>query len=243
MNLPKLTRSFHKWLSLFVGIQVLAWAAGGFVMSYFPIAKVRGEYLINNAPEAPITNDEIKTPPQDILAMHATNGAGVRAIKVKRSLGRMVYELFKIDGTLDMIDANTGEMLSPIPRELAMAYAQHDFTGQGKPVSVQFLIATNTEYHKAVPVWRIDFDNEENTHLYVSPRNGEILARRTDTWRLYDFFWMLHIMDYKNRSDFNHPLLIGAAALAVIMVISGILLIFTSFRARDFGLIRNSNNR
>lgn len=37
MPVSKLVRAVHKWVSLFVGIQVLAWVVGGFVMSYFPI--------------------------------------------------------------------------------------------------------------------------------------------------------------------------------------------------------------
>ncbi|MEK7729860.1 MAG: hypothetical protein AAB354_15740, partial [candidate division KSB1 bacterium] len=51
MALSKLTRALHKWLSLFVGLQVLAWVVGGLVMSYFPIEKVRSEHLSNAAPE------------------------------------------------------------------------------------------------------------------------------------------------------------------------------------------------
>ena len=43
-------------------------------------------------------------------------------------------------------------------------------------------------------------------------------------------------MDYQKRSDFNNPLLLGAAALSVFMALSGLFLIFTSFRKRDFGL-------
>jgi hypothetical protein len=34
---------------------------------------------------------------------------------------------------------------------------------------------------------------------------------RTGTWRLYDFFWSLHIMDWKNHEDFNTPWLLGFA--------------------------------
>jgi len=45
---------------------------------------------------------------------------------------------------------------------------------------------------------------------------------------------MLHIMDYRNRIDFNHPLLVGAAILAISLTISGVVLIFKSFNRQDF---------
>lgn len=33
--------------------------------------------------------------------------------------------------------------------------------------------------------------------------------------------WSLHIMDYGQRDDFNHPLLVAFASLGVITVLSG----------------------
>lgn len=34
-----------------------------------------------------------------------------------------------------------------------------------------------------------------------------------DRWRVFDFLWMLHIIDFDSRDDFNHPLLQIASAL------------------------------
>jgi hypothetical protein len=39
--------------------------------------------------------------------------------------------------------------------------------------------------------------------VFVAVDTGKITAVRTGTWRLYDFFWSLHIMDWKNHEDFN----------------------------------------
>jgi len=53
---------------------------------------------------------------------------------------------------------------------------------------------------------------------------GEVTARRNDTWRVYDFLWGLHIMDYRGREDFRHELLIVAAVVAVLTATSGLVL-------------------
>jgi uncharacterized iron-regulated membrane protein len=83
----------------------------------------------------------------------------------------------------------------------------------------------STEYRGRLPVWRVDFDDEAVTTLYVAPDNGEVITRRNRVWRIYDFAWMLHIMDYRERTDFNHPLLVWASALALLVALSGVYLI------------------
>jgi len=70
-----------------------------------------------------------------------------------------------------------------------------------------------------------------HTTLYVSPQTGEVVARRNDLWRAFDFVWMLHIMDYDEREDFNHPLLIATAATALLFVLSGLGMLGYSFIA------------
>jgi hypothetical protein len=37
--------------------------------------------------------------------------------------------------------------------------------------------------------------------------------------------WALHIMDYRERENFNHPLLIAVTALALVMTIFGLVLL------------------
>jgi uncharacterized iron-regulated membrane protein len=222
----------HKWVGLIVGIQVLLWTASGFIMSFFPIEKVRGENEMNREPEPPFTLAEVGIDIRDLFA--SNDHAALQRVTLRRALGRLVYELEDASGRIQMIDAESGQLMSPLSDSLAAAFARRDFTGEGEPIAVQWVEATTSEYRKKVPVWRVDFNNDLQTAIYVSPENGEILARRNTIWRLYDFFWMLHIMDYKNRTDFNHPLLVGAAVLAFTVSLTGVLLLFTSFRKRDF---------
>ena len=58
------------------------------------------------------------------------------------------------------------------------------------------------------------------------------MARRNDWWRLFDVVWMLHIMDYDTRDDFNHPLLIVSAATALLFALSGVVLLTLSLLPR-----------
>lgn len=80
----------------------------------------------------------------------------------------------------------------------------------------------------------------EDTRLYVSPDEGRIVARRTERWRIFDFFWMLHIMDYEERTDFNNPLVIFASVIGLIAAFSGVALLYYRFGKRDFSWLRRS---
>ena len=41
----------------------------------------------------------------------------------------------------------------------------------------------------------------DGTHFYVDAGSGEVVARRTRFWRVYDFMWGLHIMDLQGREE------------------------------------------
>ena len=75
------------------------------------------------------------------------------------------------------------------------------------------------------PVWRIEFSDALDTRIYVSAETGAIEARRNEVWRLYDFFWMLHIMDYKEREDFNNLPLKIFAVTGTLFALTGIYLV------------------
>jgi hypothetical protein len=81
-----------------------------------------------------------------------------------------------------------------------------------------------------LPAWRVDF--EDGVSIYLDPMSAKVNAVRTPIWRTYDFLWMLHIMDYDERSDFNHPLLIAAALLGFLTSLTGLVLTWYAWKPR-----------
>jgi uncharacterized iron-regulated membrane protein len=75
----------------------------------------------------------------------------------------------------------------------------------------------------------VQFNDPEGLRIYVSPTTGKVVARRTNTWRVYDFLWSLHIMDYREHEDFNHPLLIACAAGLLVLALTGCVLLWRRF--------------
>ncbi|NVK21177.1 MAG: PepSY domain-containing protein [Kangiellaceae bacterium] len=218
-------RKFHKWLGLIIGLQLLLWTMGGVVMSFFDIEKVRGE--VNIAKQQVINLEQ----PINISAQELLQRLDFvpTSIELKGWMGNLVWAA-KSKQHYQLVDAQTGEMITPLNEDQARQVAEADFAGKGEIAQVVLLDEEGIKEFGEVrgrkaPLWQMQFNDEDNTRIYVSAEKGSLVARRNDTWRFYDFFWMLHIMDYKERSDFNHPLLIIAALLALFMSLSGLYLV------------------
>ena len=119
----------------------------------------------------------------------------------------------------------------------ARRLAAGSYTGDGAPISARLLAQAPAETGKDGPLWRVDFDDAERTTFYLSPDSGEVVSRRSGVWRFYDFFWRLHIMNFGDGENFNHPLLIFTTVLAFTVVLSGFVLLWIRL-ARDWARSR-----
>ena len=220
MIFKEIVRRLHLWAGLLLGVQIILWMLSGVVMTWFHISLVRGETSAFSAP-----------PPELRAIAYASPGGviaqadGATSVRLRMFLNRPVYEVRAV-GEPALFDASTGERISPITEEMARAVATQDYVGEGEIVAVALMSEPPHEYRGATPVWRADFDDALTTRLYISPSTGAVAARRNDVWRLYDFFWMLHIMDYGERENFNNPLVKAAAAAGLVFSLSGLVMLF-----------------
>lgn len=217
------TVRIHKWVALVVGVQIVLWVMGGVVMSVIPIERVRGEHNISEAAGTPID-------PSSVIAIGQAAEAAFPNIPVNTAhlqiwQGQPVWNVVVADGRSRLVDAVTGEVITPISRERAVEIAVADYAGDPEISAIEYFEDATWESRRPGPAWRVSFDDGEGTRIYVSPESGLVTARRNDAWRFYDFFWMLHIMDYDERENFNNPLLITAALLALLTVLAGLLLL------------------
>ena len=112
------------------------------------------------------------------------------------------------------MDARTGAVL-PVARDEAEATARRDQRDAPEVVEASLVRRdAPIEYRdKPLPAWRVLLGDRAGTAVWIDARTGEITARRNERWRQYDFLWSLHIMDYRGRESFHHPLLIIAASI------------------------------
>lgn len=212
--------TIHKWIGLVVGLQVLAWMASGFFMTFVPIEQVRSEHNIRKVEPLDLRNDLANLAPSAV-AQRLTGR--LTRLELGEMLGRPVWRA-DIDGKPGaLLDARSGVVLSPLGEGDARAIAEADFAGAADIQSATLIVRDPPiEYRGVLPVWQILFDDEADTHLYVSPTTGKVVARRSGLWRVYDFLWSLHIMDYQTRDNFNNWLVIAASAAGFVLTVTGI---------------------
>ncbi|RAK62491.1 PepSY domain-containing protein [Phenylobacterium kunshanense] len=223
----------HKWLALVVGLQVLGWVLGGLVMTAIPIQTVRGEHHVAKFRPDPLPAEGV----MGYAVAAATLGVEPVEAALKSTLRGPMWVLKDADGRSHVVDARTGRHPAPLPAAEARLLAGVQYQGAGRPTTVRWFAEAPEETGKSGPLWRVDFDDAEKTSFYVSPETGEVVSRRSDVWRLYDLFWRIHILDFRDGDDFNHPVLIGLAALTLPVVVTGLILLWIRL-ARDLRMLR-----
>ncbi|WP_268796159.1 PepSY domain-containing protein [Sphingomonas sp. Leaf28] len=230
----------HRWLALIIGVQLLLWFSSGLLMSILPIERVRGEYLVARESTTMLGSAQEFASPASVLG--AAPGP-VLELRYTTLLGQPVAELTMANGTVRMHDARSGLPMPRIDAPFAMRVARAAYRGPGAPVASVVLARTrSTEFRGKLPVWRVQFEDAETTRVFVSPENGRIVGVRTGTWRLYDFFWGLHIMDWKNHEDFNTPWMMAFAAGGLALAVAGVVLLYMRWPRRKQRKIQGVRN-
>lgn len=222
----------HKWIGLIVGLQILAWVVSGLFMTWFPIAQVRNEHLIREAPPRTVQQSVDLTTATDALAKMSIAISRLELVDVA---GRWMWRIDSNGKPHALMDVATGQVISPLNEAAARDIATADYAGQGKIVSAALIEKdAPIEYRSTLPVWRIVFDDADETHLYIQPLTGKVAARRSGLWRMYDFLWSLHIMDYTERDNFNNWPVVIMSLLGLVLTVSGIGILVYRFWPKSF---------
>ena len=233
MSAAGLSAKIHKWLALLMAIQILFWFVSGLFFALFPIEQVRSEHMKAEAPAAPLPFD---TAADGLLRLGSAGVTGEK-IEIRMLLGHAVALIQPHGGRPALYDLATGQRVSPLSMNAATRIAEADHAGSAHAARVERVLENSPEYRFALPAWRIDFDDGANRSLYVAADTGAVTARRSTLWRVYDFLWGLHLMDWRGHENFNSPLLVIATALSLVVVVTGIIMLpsrlgFTAWRRR-----------
>ena len=222
-------RRWHVWLGWLVGLPFLFWTVSGLVMVAKPIEEVRGEHLVS--PPKPISVGGTLVAPQ-------VEGRQVLAVTLVPRADGPRWEIDFADGEKRLADPGTGRLLPRLGAADAGKELMARYIGTAKIAEVSRVDADAPplEFRRAVDAWRIRMSDD--THFYIDGGSGEIIARRTSWWRIYDFMWGLHIMDLQGREDTHNPWVVSFAALSLGMVILAFMLLPLTIRRKNG---RNSN--
>ena len=222
---------WHIWLGWLVGVPLLLWTLSGLFMVSQPIETVRGEHLRADVP-AIVTPENPPVFPRIDSSVRA-----VRAVELIQRPSGTQWIIRYADGGGRRASIETGAYLPfRLTSAEAAQIAEAAYAGDHSLSQMQLFDADANpmDLRRNRPAWQARFGDSH--HVYVDAETGDVLAVRTGLWRAFDFMWGLHIMDLESRSDTSHPLLIGFAALAFLMVLLGLIVLpwrYLKRRRRD----------
>ena len=221
----RLMRLLHKWLSLVVGLQLLLWTVSGLAFAWLEHDAVTAHESLR-VPETRVLDGAVAAlEPAALLARHASPPP--LDVTLLSLATEWVYRIQTAE-RVELRRAADGTAFA-ITEPLVRVLADARYVGTGNLQQIILRQPPVQEARDAGPVWEASYDDHARTALYFSAEDGRFVAARNDTWRLFDFFWMLHTMDFRGRDDFNNPLVIFFTTGALWVGLTGVLLFLQVF--------------
>ena len=210
-----LVRKTHKYLSILISIQLLLWTISGIYFAFNQIELVRGEqYRLPQAFSVDLSKVNL------VLD-------SVKSIQVARRFGEEILIVRKETGTEYLnLEGVALEKLSKT-QATSIVSAVTSLT----PLAVEEISdpEPGSEYRgRNLPLFKVITQDQENDEInvYIDAISGQVVAIRSEQWRLWDLMWGLHIMDWETRDEINNWLLKLFSVLALISSLTGVFIFF-----------------
>ena len=210
-----LVRKTHKYLSILISIQLLLWTISGIYFAFNQIELVRGE--------------QYRLPQVFSVDLSKVNVFldSVKSIQVARRFGEEILIVRKEAGT-EYLNLE-GVALEKLSREQAISIVSS--VTSLTPLAAEEINdpEPGSEYRgRNLPLFKVITQDQENDEInvYVDAISGQVVAIRSEQWRLWDLMWGLHIMDWETRDEINNWLLKLFSVLALISSLTGVFIFF-----------------
>jgi uncharacterized iron-regulated membrane protein len=222
----KLARKYHKWLMLLVGLQFFIWGISGLYMVTMNIHYIHGESLLKTTQ----SSDELALENVNVDLNHiVTQYPSATNIELTKLLGNPIVKLtMGSNNIIILLDPETGKVVPNITSTIAKQIAKNKYAFNHDISSVQ-LIEFDPPAELAVrhlPVWQVNFDHFSNPTFYISKYSGQVVTKRHHYWRIFDWMWRFHIMDYDDGENVANWFLFVVALLGIISTFAGLILTY-----------------
>ena len=208
----------HIWLGWLIGIPLLIWTATGLWMVSRPIDEVRGVQLKAEPPTLVLDG-------KPVLPNLPSDHGPPLSLRLQQQWDGLVWIAIFAHGHEMRASAGDGKWLPPIKEEDAREFARRWYKPKADIISARHSPADKPplDLRKERPAWGVTFS--DGARVYIDADTGDLLAIRSQQWRVFDFMWGLHIMDLETREETSHPVLIVFAALATISIFLALILL------------------
>ena len=210
-----LVRKTHRYLSILISIQLLLWTISGIYFAFNQIELVRGEQY--RLPQVfSIDLSKINLVLDSVKSIQVARRFGEEILIVRKEAGT---EYLNLEG--DALEKLSGEQAANIVSSVTSL----------TPLSAKEINEPEpgSEYRgRNLPLYKVATKDQENKQInvYVDAISGQVVAIRSEQWRLWDLMWGLHIMDWETRDEINNWLLKLFSVLALISSLTGVFIFF-----------------
>lgn len=226
-------RKSHRWLGLVLGVQFFFWTIGGLYFSWTNIDDIHGDGQRRPVPH--LQGNVRLAAPELALAGGADSIHSLQLVNVLNKPYYFISYSSKGQKQQVLADAQTGKPRGPITREEAVQISRLHFNGDPKVEKVEYLTSTHGHHEyreKPLPAWAVSFRKPSPTTVYISAGIGRVESFRNNQWRVFDFLWMMHTMDYKERDNINNWLLRLFSVFGLATILSGFVLFWATRRRK-----------
>lgn len=237
------TRRLHRYLGLVLGVQFLFWTVGGLYFSWSDMDEVHGDHQ-RKAVGLMSLNPNVVSPRivwENLQKAHSADS--VAAVSLIQVLGKPVYQVkCPVHGghhtQVFLADAVTGALRPPLTKAEAVQIAREQFREVAAVQQVEYLTDTHSHHEyreQPLPAYAITFDHPTQTTVYVAAELGTVQKFRNNKWRIFDFLWMMHTMDYQSRDNIGNWALRLFSIFGLLTILSGFVLFWVSSKkVRDW---------
>lgn len=238
-------RRSHRYLGLLLGIQFTFWTLGGLYFSWTNIDEIHGDK--QRKPVSRLSGAVSLVSPDSVVKKLAGPVDSLHQVQLTAILQKPFWSIsYYSSGKLRTVlaDAQTAFLRPAIQKEEAVQIARESFEGEPALHSVAYLTSAggHHEYReKPLPAWAVTFDHPTHTTVYVSADYGRVESFRNNKWRVFDFLWMMHTMDYKQRDNLNNWLLRAFSLFGLATIFSGFALYWVSRKQKKIPVVHRAN--
>jgi ferredoxin len=255
-------QGLHRWLALFVGLQLLLWVVSGLLLNL-----VDGTFFDANG------HRQLSTPKALSQAFITDEDQAQSSALSISPLGALLATLpkqtFITVELISLFNAPVYKLISqPSPgQDLSQRITHYYWARSLTPISLSvnqikqlaiqsyradpqqldsvkriaeptLLAQGDTGFNITVPVYQVLVGDAAKTRIYINGASGDILEHKNSRSDLKDWLFMLHFMDYNlgNGLSFNHFWIQGIALLSLLLGLSGAALLYKRITQGHFSL-------
>ncbi len=221
--------NWHLWLGVAVLAPLIFWLVTALIFALWPIEAIRGKNLSTGLNLAPALLQGEMSPPREAL-----EGAISVTLRVVENHPLALVDRGNQTQVWNLSEKNL--LGSVLPLAWAREAARRDFSGAYQEEAVYLFVRSGLgqrvaglgpetlslprEYAGPLPAYGFRL-RDGGMHIYVDALTGEVRARRRNIWRIYDFAFQLHSLEFLP-DGVKRASMMAVAGLGLLLSITGL---------------------